>query len=287
MKLFTTCLVTGMMICSAGSALASDPTVTAGSMATAPTLDGKADEWSAIAPVAVKVAPANAGDAKNFTGTIDAQVRAAVSGDDIYFLVQWPDDSKDDTHKTLTWSKEKDGYEEGKDREDRLILKFDMGGEFTACMLSGKDYKADIWHWKAFRSGSAGYAHDKMHIISHEQKVKKSKKHPSRDGKEVWVARPGDEGSKPYKSQRPIDNIGDTVPRYLVAKEWSGSIADVRAAATHDGSMWTLELKRKMATGHDDDVTFESGKSYGAGMAVFNHTGDDHHSVAGFTLDIK
>lgn len=286
MKLLKSCLLAGVMVYAAGNCWAEGPTLKTGSLAGAPTLDGKADEWGGVNGVTVKVSPANAGDPKAFQGDVDVQLKAAVSGDMIYFLAQWPDSTHDHTHKTLTWDKEKDGYVEGKDREDRLVLKFDMGGDFTSCMLSGKEYKADVWHWKAYRSQAAGIAHDKSHIFSFD-KLPKAKQHPTRDGKEIWVARPSDPGDDLYTSQKPIDNIGETVPRYLPNLNVSGSVADVKSAATWSAGVWTLEMSRKLNTGHvDEDVVFEKGKSYKAGAAVFDHTGDDHHSVGGWTLEI-
>lgn len=286
MKFFKTIFTAGLIIYGAGNCFAANTTVTADSIAAAPVLDGNAAEWSAVAATTLQVAPSGEGDAKNYTGAIDVTIKSAVHGDNIYFLLEWPDDTKDDTHKTLTWNKEEDGYVEGKDREDRAVLQFNMGGDFTSCMLSGKEYKADIWHWKAYRSGSKGYVHDKMHIMSKSQ-LPKAKEHPTRDGGKIWIARPGDQGNNPIKSQKPIDNIGEVVPRYLVADEWTGSIGDIRAAATHDGSKWVLEMQRKLDTGNDDDVKFVKGKSYSSAVAIFNHTGDDHHSTTGFTLDIK
>lgn len=90
-----------------------------------------------------------------------------------------------------------------------------------------------------------------------------------------------------YESQRPIDNIGDTIPRYLPNKEAKGSVADIKSAAVWADNTWTLELSRKLNTGHDDDVALKKGASYKAGVAVFNHTGDDHHSVGPFVLEIS
>ena len=249
-------------------------------------LDGQVSDWNGIAATKVQVTPAVNGDAKNYTGIIDVEVRAAVHGDTIFVLAQWPDDSQDITHKTLHWNKDKDIYEEGADLEDRLALSFDMGGDFTACMLGGTEYKADVWHWKAFRSQSAGLAHDKMHILSYDQ-MPKAKKHPGRNGKEVWLLRPSDQGDKLYKSQRPLDNIGASIPRYLVNSSPQGSVADVKAAAKWEKGNWTLELSRKMDTGNSDDVKFKRGQTYKAALAVFNHTGDDHHSSGGFVLDIR
>lgn len=279
-------LVAGLILLTASTSWADGPLLTTGSLAAPPSLDGKANEWSGVSGIMVKVVPAAQGDTKAYQGEVEVDLKAAVNGDMIYFLAQWPDSTKNDTHKTLTWDKEKDGYVEGKDREDRLALKFDMGGDFTACMLSGEQYKADVWHWKAWRSQGAGLAQDKMHIFSSE-KIPKAKMHPAQNGKEIWIARPADKGDELYTSQKPLDNVGDVIPRYVPNTNVTGSVADVKSAATWADGVWTLELSRKLDTGHDDDLKFEKGKQYNAGAAVFDHTGDDHHSTGAWTLEVK
>lgn len=169
MKRWASVLLAGLVVFSGGIVSAGEgtgPTVSCNSLGKAPTLDGKSDEWGNVPAAKVKVSPAEAEDQKNYTGEIEVEVRAATHGDNIYFLVQWPDTTKDASHKTLHWDAKEDGYVEGKDREDRLAMYFDMGGDFQFCMLAGTEYKADVWHWKAYRSQSAGVAHDKMHIYS-------------------------------------------------------------------------------------------------------------------------
>ena len=260
--------------------------LTAKAAAAAPTLDGKADDWKDVAPIKVKVVPARDKDAKNYTGTIEVDLRAVTHGENIYFLAEWPDKTKDAEHKTLQWDKEKDGYVETKVREDRFVLRFDMGGDFEVCMLSGTAYKVDVWHWKAYRSQTVGVAHDKSHTFSTKE-IPLAKKHKSLSGKDVWVARPSDAGDSLYKSQRPIDNIGDRVPRYLPNKAAKGSVVDVKSAAVWADGKWTLELCRKLDTGNDDDVKFEKGKTYRSGLAAFDHTGDDHHSTGSFALTLE
>lgn len=287
MKLWRHCLTAGLVLMSTGTCFAEAPKVVAEAISAAPTLDGKVDEWAGIAPVTVTVVPAVEGDAKAFQGEVDLQLRAAVNGDMIYILAQWADSTKDDTHKTLTWNKEKDGYEEGKDREDRLALNFSISGDYTACMLSGKTFVADVWHWKAYRSQSVGVVEDQSNIFSVD-KLEKAKEHPTKDGKKIWVARPSDPGMDLVTSQKPIDNIGDVIPQYLPAKEVSGSKADIKSAAVWADGKWTVEMSRKLDTGHPkEDTTFEHGKSYAAGAAVFDHTGDDHHSFGEWILEIK
>lgn len=287
MKLWRHCLTAGLVIMSAGTCLAEAPKVVADAMSAAPKLDGKADDWASIAPVTVKVVPAKEGDDKAYQGTIDLQLRAGVNGDMIYILAQWPDATKDDTHKTLTWSKEKDAYEEGKDREDRLALNFPISGDFTTCMLSGKAFVADVWHWKAYRSQSVGLVEDQSNILSFD-KLEKAKEHPTKDGKKIWLARPSDPGPDLVTSQKPIDKTADTIPQYLPAKEVSGSKADIKSAAVWADGKWTLEMARKLDTGNSkEDTAFAHGKSYAAGAAVYDHTGDDHHSIGDWILEVK
>lgn len=268
------------------TALAEEPEVIAKSITKAPTLDGKADDWDGVSSTSIDVTAADENDEKNYTGDIAVSLKAAVNGDKIYFLAQWPDSTHDATHKTLHWNAEKDGYEEGKDSEDRLALNFPMSGDFNFCMLNGTEFKADVWHWKAYRSQQAGIFHDKTHVMSFTQ-LPKAKKHVAHNGKEIWILRPSDQGDKLYKSQRLIDKKGETEPRYLVNKNVSGSIADVRSEAVWADGKWTVEFTRKLNTGYDDDIVFEHGKSYSAGLAVFNHTGDNHHSDGPFVLKIE
>ncbi len=259
--------------------------VVAKGMASAPVLDAKTGDWAGVAATKIKVEPALENDGKNYTGTTEVEIKAAVVGDMIYLLATWADDTHDNTHKTLIWDAAKDAYRTGKDREDRIAFSFDMGKDYKGCMLAGTEYKADVWHWKAYRSQGAGVAQDKSHIVSYSQ-LPKAKEHPGRNGKTLWVARPSDSGSKLYKSQRLIDKKGDKEPKYLVSKKVTGSIADVKSAAIWANNTWTVEMSRKLDTGHDDDLKFEKGKSYTSGMAVFNHTGDDHHSTTRWTLEI-
>ncbi len=63
----------------------------------------------------------------------------------------------------------------------------------------------DIWHWKAYRSQSAGFAHDKTHVYSTVQ-IPKANKHTAINGKSIWIARASDKGDALYKSQRPLDD---------------------------------------------------------------------------------
>lgn len=286
-KCYPSLLAAALLLTCGATAFAADdvPTVTAKEGA-APTLDGDASDWASLPATVVKVHANQPGDTANDTDAIDVELKSVVSGDTIYFLAQWPDATKDDTHKTLIWNKEKETYDTGDDEEDRISFSFTMEGDYRYCMLAGTDYKADAWQWKAYRSGSVGLIHDKMHIVSAKE-LPKAKKHTASNGKDIWLDRPNDAGEKLYTSQRPIDYIGDRVPKYLVNANATGSIADVKAKGVWADNRWTVEIARKLDTGHDDDIKFEKGKTIKAGIAVFNHASNDNHSIAGWKLAIE
>ncbi len=259
--------------------------VTIHSLSSAPTIDGGGGEWDSVPSVTVPVDAAIPGDPKNPLGKSAVELKAGYHGNTIYLWARWKDPTENSTHKTFVWNKEAEKYDTGKDREDRLAIMFEMEGDFSSDMLSGKEYKADIWHWKAARSNPAGVAHDKMHVIS-KGKLAGAKEHPSKDGGTVWVQRPSDEGGKIYKSKRYAEHEGDTVPKYIVDPGVSGSIADVKAKGSWKDGAWTLEMGRKLDTGNTDDVRFQKGKPFKAALALFEHTGDDHHSVSSNMLFI-
>jgi len=59
-----------------------------------------------------------------------------------------------------------------------------------------------------------------------------------------------------------------------------GSITDVKAKGVWKNGMWLLEIKRKMDTGHPDDVVFVKGKAVKAGIGIFNHSETDDHTIS-------
>ena len=70
------------------------------------------------------------------------------------------------------------------------------------------------------------------------------------------------------------------MPKYIVNAGAKGSIADIKAKGVWKNGMWTLELKRKMNTGHGDDIAFKKGQAIKGGIAVFDRTGDDDHAIS-------
>lgn len=69
--------------------------------------------------------------------------------------------------------------------------------------------------------------------------------------------------------------IGFKVPAYISEKP-TGSARDISAKGVYYDGNWYLELKRKLQTGHDDDVQFDITKTYRFSIAV----NDDSHGSA-------
>ncbi|MHC4506880.1 MAG: ethylbenzene dehydrogenase-related protein [Planctomycetota bacterium] len=244
-------------------------------------------DWGKIKGVTLALKPTVEDCDKGHLGAVDAVVKAQHTVDTIAIRVSWPDATKSDTHKSFVWDEASKAYKRGSDREDRVSLMFDMDGDFSSCMLDGKAFRADVWHWKAARTGPAGLAHDKYHVYGLELKGAHpgSKQFENDQGKKVYIARPSDGGDKLYSAAKaPGTKIADRTPGYVVNPAATGSIADVKAEAVHDGAGWTVTMTRKLDTGHDDDAIFKKGESYGAAVACFDRSGDDHHSTAGFEL---
>ena len=255
---------------------ASPETLEVKKLSQAPRLDGDGSDWAGTPGFEVPV--------KGASGDQSVILKVGYFDDTFYWLATWKDSTKDDTHKTFSWDKAAGKYVTGKDREDRFAVSFGMDGDFDASKLSGKEFRADVWHWKAARSNPVGLAHDKMWIIS-RKKLQRAREWKAADGQSVWLARPSDSGSKLYKSKRYTEFAGQSVPKYIVSQNVSGSVADVKAKGDWKDGVWTLEMARKLDTGHADDVTFEVGRSYQFSIAVFDHRGDDKHSVSAvFTL---
>ena len=158
--------------------------------------------------------------------------------------------------------------------------------------------KGDLWHWKAARSAPYNYADDAWLTLagnptgSYRETGRRKDTGAGGDVKNQTV-----DGSRPYYMQNPNKKpsvpgfllmeeaikitdysafkTGDTIPYRLPIKS-SGSRFDVKAISRHADGGWMVMLYRKLDTGHEDDVTFNSMKSYSFALAVFDDSGSDH-----------
>ena len=255
---------------------ASAQEITVGELSFTPTVDGSAAEWSGVDAATIALTQSRDGGKSDVT---EVSLKSGIAGDRIYFLLRWKDASEDDQHKPFVWDEGKGKYVAGPQREDRMAIQFAMEGAYSADWLAGSTFVADTWHWKAARTNANGIAHDKRTIVGKE-KMKKSYKGTAKDGSTLYIKRPGDKGDKLYKTKRYTAKEGATMPKYILAENPLGSIADVTAKGVWGDGGWTLELSRKLNTGNADDVAFTRGSAVKGGIAAFNRSGDDDHNVS-------
>jgi len=237
-----------------------------------PTLDGKIDDdaWKAAVPLTVTVTralPPNQG------ATLKVTLRSVRTDDTLFIAAVWDDPTHNVSHKSWVWNESAMAYEEGDDREDMFAVAFEHTGPFDPDMLAGIESVWDVWHWKASRTNPQGYAMDKTHHYALTQPQIKANRHTARSGETVWIARPEDEGDTVEKKQAaPGEFTDQRVPQYLPGTP-TGSAADMRAKGTWSNGQWTLELSRKLDTGHEDDTSFDIRRTYGMAVGVFDETG--------------
>ncbi len=215
----------------------------------APVLDGSDGDaaWKSAQTVSVK---------DQRTGSL-VTIKAAYTSDSVYFLVRYPDSTKNDLHKPWIWNKDLEVYEIGPQREDTFYFKWNMAGKaLDLSNFADNDYTADVWYWKAHRTNPNGYADDKSHVLSGEP-GKKATQITSRTGKTRYLMRLGDTGKAAQAKQVLVDYQGDVVPQY-VSQVPEGSRADVQAKGVWSKGFWTIEFARKLDTGNSDDVQFST-----------------------------
>jgi hypothetical protein len=125
-----------------------------------PTVDGQAEAlWEQATLLTVTVRKPLRPDQ-----TRCVRLRARYCGDAVYVLAQWPDTTRSDLRDPYVWNQEKQAYERSKKPDDQFALEFPLRGDFDINMLAaGRDYAADVWHWKAGRGNPVGWVDDKTH----------------------------------------------------------------------------------------------------------------------------
>lgn len=229
------------------------------------TVDGMEQEsmWSKAKPIVVHDPIAK----------IDITAKALYNKQDIFLLVRFPDPDENRIHKRWVWNKSQKVYEMGPEREDVFIVKWFM--EFDPHGLSlfaGKPHKADIWYWKANRTDPTGYADDKIQFLKTEHE-RRATKITTSDATALYLTRKGDQGSAAYTSILVVDYKSDREPRFENSPP-TGSRADVKAKGIWQDGEWTIEFKRALDTGHDDDLALEINKTYTLGLSRFEVAGN-------------
>jgi len=199
-------------------------------------------------------------------------LRAQHDGDSIAILATYPDETENRNHRALLWNKETSRYKMGPTREDVLVLKWRLSNDNGQLTLSEDNpYQADVWFWKALRTDPVGFADDKRQIYS-LQKLPKSKLMVSPSGQFFYLSRLGDKGKSSYKSALYHNNIGPQVPKYK-HRQPTDSRADIQAKGQWKNGQWTIELKRKLDTGHTDDIKLNIGASHDFAVSRYEVAG--------------
>lgn len=209
---------------------------------------------------------------------INLTLKAAYTDAEIFFLVSYPDADKSDTHKTWEWDEVTQMYKTGLDREDVFIFKWNMEPHPVDLFLKSDDnYTADIWFWKACRSNPSGYADDKIDRVS-SILIPKSTELSSRSGKKMYLIREGDSGTPACKDILYEDYQQDKMPAFISITP-TGSRQDVKAKGLWAEGRWTIEFGRLLNTGNNDDLQFDTSKTYLFGVS--------RYEIAGREPDLK
>jgi hypothetical protein len=239
--------------------------------------------------------------------------KAVYTDDDIYFLFKWSDATKSLTKGAWQYDGEKWSHQEG--NEDRISVLFEINrinnfatkGCAIACHVptgapnasEGKfgttteAEKGDLWHWKAARSDPAGFADDTwLTKIGEKGGGRKSDAGKGGDQKNMtedkskpkYMLAPGkkltDDGILIASdiveiSDYSIFKAGDTLT-YQMPILPEGSRADIKALSRYADGGWTVLLHRKLDTGNEDDVAFNTRKNYNFALALFDDSGDEN-----------
>lgn len=241
-----------------------------------PVLDGQVDAaWSKAVALNVTVREAIGGTAPR-----TVTLRAVHTDDSLYVLAQWADATRSDMRDPFVWNSARSAYARSTLADDQFALEFPLEGQFSTSMLPDDGgYVADVWHWKAGRSNLGGWVDDKRHVVSMTP-VDGAVPYQFGGRKTVHIARPMDDGKPSYVAlPEPTVRTADVVASY-VTQQPDGSQADVRGKGLHDGKAWTLEMGRKLDTGHKDDAAIPRGGEILSAIAILDDELYWRHSVS-------
>ncbi|HRJ51602.1 MAG TPA: ethylbenzene dehydrogenase-related protein [Candidatus Thiothrix moscowensis] len=275
LSMLTMAALSGYLINTASATSSDLQIITVGKLKAAPSVDGSADDWQDVTGIKIPLTYLNKPE---LTKTVT--LKAGVFGDEVFFYSEWEDSTEDTQHKPHVWDETQQKYVEGPQREDRFALEFAMVGDYDANWFSGKEFKADMWNWKAGRTNPIGIAHDKMTIIS-KQPMQEAYKTTLPDGSDLYIQRPSDADREPYVAKRYFKKQQDIMPKYLPLEEaLPPSSDDVKAKGVWKDGKWHLEQRRKLNTGFADDVRFIADKPVTGAIAVFDHDDNERHFIS-------
>jgi hypothetical protein len=272
------------------------PVMNAPRVDTGPGLDADSEVWE-------RAEAFNITALAGFLGNTNVEMHSVHDGEYIYIRARWADPTKS-LNRNWMWGEE--GWEREFGNEDRISIAFNVNSEkFTEegcdgfCHVDkkhteGPGLKVDLWHWKAARGGPHGFCDDQVIVALEDAGDNKQKNLPSgrmsdsgrsgyannaADGgpARVWAEDADKDGPFNQETSRPIPEgfepeQGYRVPREIL-RDSEGSRGDIQSSGKWEDGYWTVVLKRKLDTGHDDDAKFEPGSRVHFAVALFDDSG--------------
>jgi len=213
------------------------------------------------------------------------EVRSVHTNREIAFLFRWADETKTDTYRKYIWFEDASKPDLVGGPDDQIALKFNMSGPVLSCMLAGRVYMDDVWHWKAARTNPAGYAQDRRFVIERVEAatIDAPGHYVAHNGTSVRVTWLEDAGRPLVNevSAPPLENNGPAETFEL--GEPSGSQADIGAKGVWEAGYWTVEMSRRFDTGHHvDDAVIDPGRTSKFAVAVFDASEGQVHANTRF-----
>jgi hypothetical protein len=247
---------------------------------------------------------------------IELKAKSVYTKNGIFFRFEWPDKDKSVNKNAWKfaggkWVKQKANEDRlGVLWEINRIDKFATKGCAVLChnesknnkewyySVNAKNEKGDLWHWKSVRSNPVGFTEDGFVIDNPKKEPEKGRKR--------------DAGNKPYKAkdnrtedkkgpaytQDPAKSAsipgtllaeeavalksshspkeGDWLPGYVMHTDWKDSFGDINTQGVWMDGKWTVMMSRKLETGYDDDVQYNTRKKYSFAVAVFDNSGEEN-----------
>jgi len=247
---------------------------------------------------------------------LEFKAKSVYTKNKIFFRFEWTDKDKSMNKKRWKysggeWTKIKGDEDRlGVTWEINRINKFATKGCAVLChnesknekdwyyAVSSSKEKGDMWHWKAVRSNPVGYTEDGFVTTNPSKKPEEGRKRDAGSGTKAKSNRTKDK-SKPAFMQDPskspslpgsllvdeaveikdysIFKDRDEIPGYMLYTEWKDSFSDLKTKGVWKNGKWTLVISRKLNTGYDDDVQFNTRKKYPFAIAVFDNA-HEHNS---------
>jgi hypothetical protein len=303
------CTVVVLQLTNAQTKPKGDLVLTSKSVKSAPA-DAASAEWNQAKESKIMLTGQGSVEGKN----LELKTKSVYTTDAIFFRFEWADD--DLTLNKHRWKFSGGEWTKIKGDEDRLGLVFEINridkfatkGCTVFCHNESKNdkewyyavnspkEKAEMWHWKSVRSNPVGYTEDGFVTTNPSKKPEEGRKRDAGSGKAS--DNKTKDGSKPAYMQDPAKSPsspgslladeaveikdysmfkeGDEIPGYLLHTSWKGSFADVKTKGIWANGKWTVMMSRKLNTGYDDDLQFNTRKRYPFSVAVFDNEGEEN-----------